>query len=147
MSRDNSPAEILRGALVKGGLGVLRSKTPKTAWPIFVGHMPNEPDSAICVYDTGGDKDGRIMKTGESIIHPGWQIRVRAPGHPEAYAKMNAIRKFIDTIRKESVVIGQDTYIIDALMLTSGPFSLGQETDGKRREIFTVNGTMTIALT
>lgn len=145
MSHIYSPADILRGALVGASKGNMPSASGD--WPIFVGHMPEEIDQAIGIFDTTGNKDGRVMKTGETIIHPGYQIRIRTIDYPDAYSKIHEIQKFLDTIANKVVSLGGDSYIINATSLKSGPFSLGQEPDSRRRENFTVNGTMTITLT
>jgi hypothetical protein len=143
MAYNHSPAQVLRAALIIRGQGELISVDPNTPWPIFVGHLPDEPDNAVCVYDTAGVRDGRIHVTGETIGHPGWQIRVRGGGYDVGYDKMKNVVDSLDTLRQISVVIDSDTYIIAATTRTSGPLSLGQEPDGSRRAGFTVNGTIT----
>jgi len=139
----HSPVEILRASLIAGGLGVLRSESPSEDWPIFVGHMPDAPDSAICVYDTAGVKDGRLM-TGKTIRHHGWQIRVRTTAYDTGFVKMAMVSDYLDTVLREIVVIDETTYVIQAVIQTSGPVAVGQEPDVKRRENFTLNGMMTL---
>ena len=139
----HSPAEILRASLIAGGLGVLRSESPLGDWPIFVGHMPDTPDIIICVYDTAGVKDGRLM-TGKTIRHHGWQIRVRTTEYDTGFVKMEMLADYLDTVLRETVVIDGITYVIQVVVQTSGPVSIGQEPDAKRRENFTLNGIMTL---
>lgn len=136
-----SPAEVLRVALVAYAVGVLPSAGGD--WPIYVGHLPDEPDDAICVYDTGGVRNGRLQGSGTSIEKPGWQIRVRADAHTDAHAKMKEVQGILDTIRRLQVVVGGVGYTIAAVTQTSGVLSLGQEPDAKRRIAFTLNGTLT----
>ncbi len=143
MSHDHTPAEVLRASLVAGAVGVLRSATPAGAWPVFVGHEPGTPDSVITVYDTAGIREGRMQKTGDSIGKPGWQVRVRALGHRVAYARMKLIAEHLDGILRETVAIDGDSYIIAAVKQTGTVLPLGQEPDGKRRDLFTLNGTIT----
>tara|TARA_R110002167_G_scaffold46072_1_gene137793 strand:- start:467 stop:904 length:438 start_codon:yes stop_codon:yes gene_type:complete len=137
----NSPAELLRASIVTAGFGT----QPSTAstWPVFVGHMPDLPDNSVCVYDTSGSLDGRVQRGGETIEHPGWQVRVRATDHPTGYAKIATIRNHIDTILREGIVIGASSYTIQAANLTGGVQTVGQEPEGTRRNNFTINGTLT----
>ncbi len=137
----NSPAELLRASVVAGLFGT--EPTAAGAWPVFVGHMPDEPDNVICVYDTTGLTDGRIQSNGETIRHPGWQVRVRATDHPTGYAKIAAIRNHIDGIIREGIVIGTHSYTIQAATLTGGVQTIGQEPEGTRRDNFTINGILT----
>lgn len=140
----HSPADILRYALVRADVGVLRSEnTDNAAWPIFTGHLPNKPDNALCTYDTQGSGDGRIMANGETIRHPGWQVRLRATEHQEAWVKARAIQKVLDGMRQLAVVIGNDTYTLLSVTQRSDVLSLGQETEAARREQLTLNGTLT----
>ena len=140
----NSPAEILRASLIVGSLGVLISTSPTGAWPIFVSHMPDTPDNVMCVYDTAGIKDGRLMRTGRTIKHHGWQVRVRAIEYDDGFVKIVMVADWLDTVLRETIVISGITYVIQSITQTSGPFAIGQEPEAKRREAFTLNGTMTL---
>jgi len=139
----HSPAEVLRASLVGAGLGVLRSKNPNAAWPVYVGHMPATPDNVVCVYDTAGRREGRLMGTGESQSKPGWQVRVRGRTHPVAIARMNLIKAHLDSILREAVRVGEVAYVIQAVTQTTTVLPLGQEPEGERRVHFTLNGTIT----
>ena len=143
---NHSPVEVLRAALIEGLCGTSPSQTPGGAWPIFVSHLPETPDNAICVYDTAGVKDGRLM-SGETIKHPGFQVRVRATGYANGFAQIEQIAIYLDTLHQEAVVVDGDSYRIVAVTQTSGPVSIGQEPDGKRREGLTLNGTITVQST
>jgi hypothetical protein len=105
--------------------------------------MPAKPDNAVCVYDTAGLRDGRLMPTGESMTKVGWEIRVRATDHPTAHGKIKDIKKYLDGIRMREVVLGGDAYTIASVTQTSGVLAIGQEPDAERRVSFTLNGTMT----
>jgi hypothetical protein len=138
---NNSSAELIRWSIVDGGLGT--NPSSGSAWPVFVGHMPDEPDNAICVYDTTGTIDGRVQSNGETIEHPGWQVRVRATDHPTGYPKIANIRNHLDAVLRQGVVINTFSYTIQAITLTGGVQSLGQEPDGTRRNNYTINGIIT----
>ena len=137
----NSPAELLRASIIAGEFGT--DPTDEEEWPVFVGHMPDEPDNAVCVYDTTGIMNGRIQSTGESIRHPGWQVRVRSSAHPTGYAKIASIRNHIDSIHREGIELSPYSYTIYAATLTGGVQALGQEAEVTRRDNFTINGILT----
>lgn len=136
----NSPAELIRQSVVMDGLGT--NPSDGGAWPVFVGHMPDEPANCICVYDTTGNIDGRIS-TGKTIEHPGVQVRVRAIDHPTGYPKITNIRNHLDSILRQGIVIGEYSYTIQAVTIIGGIQALGQEPDGERRNNFTINGILT----
>ena len=143
---NNTPADVLAEAIVQARLAERPSSVAagKTAvWPIFINTLPEKPDECIVVYDTTGRPDGRIMRTGETIRKPGWQVRVRARDHTAAFTRMSAIQDALDLILRLVVDINGSGYTIDAVTQTSGVLPLGQEPDAKRREGFTLNGTIT----
>ena len=148
MTPAHSPADILRQALVDAGVGTM--PTAAGAWPIFAAHLPDGTTNAICVYDTGGLKDGRLM-TGATITHPGWQVRVRAARQPDAWAKMEAIREALDAIGQTSVAIDAATYKLAAVSQTGDilKFSLPAKTENTtaNHEQITLNGTLTLKRT
>lgn len=115
-----------------------------SGWPIYVGHLPDKPDNAICIYDTSGVADGRDMRSEETITHPGWQVRVRATDYGAAQAKMKEVQKFLDTIRRTAVTIDGDDYRLEAVRQTGTPLALGQEQKAQRRDTITLNGTLTM---
>lgn len=143
MSHECTPAEVLRAALIAGGVGVLPASSPTPVWPIYVDHLAQSPDNAICVYDTSGRRDGRLM-AGESISKPGWQIRVRATNYVIAMRKMKAIQRELDSISQLTLTLDADDYLLEAVTQTGTPLSLGQEPEATRRDNITLNGTITI---
>lgn len=145
MSHEHSPAELLRRSLVLGGLGVLRSTNPTGAWPIYVGHMPDAPDEAMCLYDTSGFAQGRVLHAGDPTLieKPGIQLRVRAGGFRTGYAKVRALSRHLTDVYKQTVVLGADWYMIHAMHQTGTALAIGREPGGDRRELFTLNAVMT----
>jgi len=139
-----SPADILRQAIVNSGNASLASLSSDNEWPIFVGHMPDSPNDVLCVYDTSGNRNGRIMSTGENIDKPGFQLRVRADDYAEAYSKINEITTYLSTIKMNVVAISGTSYKIHSVTKIGTILSLGQETDSHRRCEFTMNGTLTL---
>lgn len=140
-------AAVIAAALAQGGCGVLPSRTPEDdtpVWPIYASHMPPTPDNAICVYDTTGYGDGRLQASGETVRHPGWQVKIRARTYLVGAAKMKCVQRLLDTMRRLQVVVGTDAYMIHAVKQTSDVIHMGQEEDADKRELFTLNGTITL---
>jgi hypothetical protein len=139
----SSAAEIIRALIIAGGLGVLYSTYPSGIWPVFVAHLPDTPDSVICVYTTAGVREGRIQTTGQSMGKPGWQVRVRSMDYQDGMNKIQEIAAYFDGVLRDDVDIESDTYIIQAITQTGTIIPLGQNNDKKRRYHFTLNGTIT----
>lgn len=140
-----SPADVLRAALIAGGAGDDPSALSGTSWPIFVDHLPQVPTKALCVYNTAGITEGRIMRTGETIRKPGWQIRVRAADLQTVRERVALIQKYLDTICQFPIAIDGELYFIVAVSQTGDALDLGQEPDAARRNNVTLNGTITLS--
>ncbi len=143
----NSPAEVLRQRLLDQGVGVDPDVDSSSDFPIYVGQMPDfvgAKDLAIAVYDTAGRNDGRIQRTGETLIHPGLQVRVRHNTYQDGYAKADEISQELDNTPAGTVVtVGGTDYVIDSLNRSS-IIPLGPEPDKRSRHSFTVNLLATI---
>lgn len=147
MSYTHSPAHILRTALIQAGVGVATETLNPGAvpvWPLSIGHLPKTPDNAMCVYDTTGKPDGRLMGTGETIQHPGFQIRVRSNSYQAAWSKISELQGTLNALVRRSVMIDGVSYSILSVTQTGSPLSLGQDADAARRDQLTLNGTLTI---
>jgi len=116
------------------------------SWPVFVSFLPGTPDSALCVYDTSGRQDGRIMATGEKVIHPGIQIMVRGFVYPEVRAKAESIAAALDAQQRSEVVMESAvSYILHNVSRTGDILPLGVEQEGdRRRHLFSINAVVTI---
>ena len=136
------PADILRQLLIQLGLG------SESVWPIFTGFFPGVPDEAMCCYDTAGKPDGRIMASGEQIIHPGVQVLLRGPDYLATREKAEAVAQALDGQRRTPVAIpGGETYLLHNVSRSGDILPLGMEEDGdRRRHLFAINSTMTVQL-
>ena len=134
----NSPAEIIYQLLLD-----LDLTEPGSS---FIGFFPDDPDSAVCVYDAVSKPDGRLMRTGERIEHPGVQIQVRGLAYEEVWAKANTIALALDALRKVSVVPSSEgSYIVDNVSRTGGVLSIGVDAvQGRRRHYFVINANITV---
>lgn len=116
------------------------------SWKTHIGFLPEVPDSAICVYDTAGKMDGRLMADGKQIVHPGIQIRVRGISYAAARAKVDAIALALSAVYFVSVAIDSNTaYTVQNVSQQGDIMSLGMEEEGdRRRHYFTYNATVTL---
>lgn len=140
-----SPAELLKNILTQNSL--LTEVSAKAAWPCFVAHMPDAetiPDNAACIFDTSPILDGRYMRTGESVEHPGNQILIRSFDYKLGWNKLQDIGAYCDSLYRVTQTVDDYQYTIQNIS-TGGILSLGLE-DGssKRRFMFTLNTTMTV---
>lgn len=137
--------KIIQRWLIDNGHGTLPSANG--AWPISSPILPPEGNEAICVGKTGDDLDGTILKTGEPIVHPDIQVRIRAKDHDAGWAKGAAIRNALVSMMNASVAvtIAPTTYnfLLCKFTLTADLTYVGLE-DQSKRPWFTINGTITI---
>jgi len=114
-------------------------------WSIFISFLPDLPDKAICIYDTAGKLDGRMMRTGEQIEHPGIQIRVRGPTYEETWLKAQAIALTLDAVQNSVVTTDEEEYIVHNVSRTGAIIPLGIEENTRgRRHHFTINMILTL---
>lgn len=137
-----SPAIILHQVLLDLSLGT----NDPALWPVFVSFLPELPDQAICMYDTAGTLDGRLMSTGERIDHFGIMIRVRSQLYPVAWEKVNEIALALDSVKRLSVAVSsEEFYVLHNVSRSGSIMSLGVEDEGSRRRYdFTLNAVVTI---
>lgn len=137
-----SPAEIIRALLIDREVA---DESLTADWAAFVGFFPNDPNYAICIFDTDGMKDGRLMRTGEVIEHPGIQIQVRGKSYGTTFTKANDISMQLDAQTNRTLIIGEDAYTVVNVSRTSPILHIGRETQGNRdRHLFSINALITI---
>jgi len=137
------PSKIIRQLLIDLDLA---AEGTSLDWSCFYSLFPDTPDSAICVFDTAALPDGRLMKTGERIEHPGIMVEVRAIVYEDAYTKAQAVAAALDSQIRSSVVLeGEGTYLLHNVSRSGSIIHLGIEEEGeRRRHSFTINATITI---
>ena len=137
---NRSPARILAQFLVDQGEAFL---TQSVDWCVQVNSMPAEkPDKRIAIYSTFARDAGSIMRTGQTLYHPGLQISVRAPTDEEAFDKIKNIQTKLDALYKDIVAIGGDSYTLQSFETMNPPFFLKQEEKNLRR-YYIINGNLT----
>lgn len=130
-------AAVLRAA------DVFTLPTDRESWPVYAGFFPDDPDEAAGVLNTTPIKDGRYQGTGETILHPGVQLLVRGTTDARAGAKVAAAVNAMDAALREAVEIGDESFVLQAATLRSGPVALGQEPE-RRRFLYSVNWTVSL---
>lgn len=83
----NSPAEVLKDILVAAGVGVFAAPT---GWGIYVSLLPDTPNTAITVNDTGGSEPSPKWL----LDFPSCQVMLRgnAGGYQALYQKAEAVK-------------------------------------------------------
>jgi hypothetical protein len=136
---DKSPADVLYHRLIE--------ESDLTAENLFVAFLPDQPDESVAIFDTAGRQDGRLLQTGEQIIHPGIQIQVRDKDYSAGWERANDIALLLDGFIKEEVAIESDgIYILHNVSRTGDIIPVGIETVAdRRRHLFTINAVVTIS--
>lgn len=141
----HSPAHILSTLLIADGLAGDPSKSE--LWPAFVNFLPNDlgPSSKqLSCYDTQGIRDGRILRTGEVIEHPGVQIRFRASQSHEAYSKAGDVALHLDALHRREIQLDSVSYLIINFSRQSPIVNMGTSREEKSFSNLTINYTLTI---
>lgn len=113
----------IKDMLVTEGLGVFMANT---GWSINIAVEPEEPDTAITIYDTGGVPDYTLINSANPVDHDTFQVRVRAISYIEGHAKALEINKFLD--KTDTYIETGGTYDVTyyTFQRSSGIISLGE---------------------
>lgn len=142
-----SPASLIQRYLVTEGVFDDPEDSGATA-PLYVAFLPDKRDEfalAAAVHDTTGLKDGRYMRGGQSVMHPGIQIMVRAQDYDVGFGKAQAALDALEASGGATVTVSSaEAYVLHSVSATGPVLSLGAEEGSKRRFLFTVNFLATI---
>lgn len=132
-----SPAEVVLNYL-KTVSGLL------AGYGSAVQSVPPTPDLFVTITDFDGHTNGRLLRTGEHVTHPGIQVRVRTRDFPTAHDKTIEILRALEAV-KGVAVAGRNstTYRFDSFTMTSLPTMILIE-EQARRHTFVLNGTVTL---
>ncbi len=140
----HSPADVLATLLVTLGAATDPEAATLGDWPVYVDSEPPTPDDVLTVYDTTARTFGRSMIDGETLLHEGVQVRVRATDHTTGLIKARAIRQKLDeVVHLNNVTVDGTDYLVWSVDTTS-LLKLGKETPTSKRSLFTINGTCSI---
>lgn len=141
----SSPAQVIRRLLIQL---TLAPDSLTAVWAPFTAFLPDAPDTAMVVYDTAGTQDGRIMRTGEKIEHPGIQIRFRSSNYPAAWEKAKAVADALDALPVGTIVAmvpTSETWRVQNVSRTGAILTAGIEEEGDRkRHNLTINAILTM---
>ena len=133
----HSGPEVIAAFLISKDVGTYPSDNGK--WPIFYGQLPDSPDSAIGIFDVDALSNGRLMRTGETMGVPGYQIRIRAKKYQHAREKAFEIHDHFDALRRIKVTVEDSKYHVQGIHQdTVHPAFIGP--DPEVRMNFTING-------
>lgn len=140
-----TPAEVVRELLIAAAL--VTRPSLRQAWPAYLTNMPDGDgvaDDAVCVYDTTPVTEGRVMRGGETIKHPGLQVKVRAKDYRAGWDKTSAIAERFDAVLRATVNLDGFVFLIQSIS-HGAVLPNGMEESTKRRFIFTLNCQLTIS--
>jgi hypothetical protein len=142
-------SHILRQLLIDATILEVTEGSPVKDWACYLGFLPDgapAPDNAACSYDTPGLLDGRLMKTGENIIHHGVQIKVRSKTYISGWRKIYDVAQKFETVKHATVVLEGTSYNVQAVSQVGSILSLGVDEGTKRRDLFTLNVAVSLSL-
>ncbi len=140
------PSTILKQYLIDSGVGLDPTASPSSDWGIYVSQLPDADgisDNTMAILDTSGIKIAKWMKNGQTYFNYGFQIIVRSNGYVEGFTQMKLVEDKLDSVKYTSQVYNSITYTMRNVNRTSS-FVLGQEEDKRRRQLFSVNGLLSV---
>lgn len=139
---EHNAAQLLVPYLVSKGV----ASNPGTGnlWPAYINFLPEQPDEALCVFDTVGEVQGREMRGGQWLEKPGIQIMIRAKTNANGVNRGLKIINALKELYMFNVTLTSPTkqYQIHSFQRTSPTYPLGQE-EGGSRLLYTLNGLIT----
>ena len=132
---NHTPAEMILKYIRDSGLA--------TGWATTYAKMPVEPVNIISVFDNMSQLDGKIMRTGQTVEHPGIQVRVRSEPYKDGWLKAQAILESMSQMLRETIVLTNpdQVYKIQAFTVTGSLMYIGQA-EKQQGQNFTFNGTI-----
>lgn len=141
----HSPAKILVAFFAKAGICSLPSEN--LAWPAYPNELPDTvaANNAVLFSDTAGMQDGRNMRSGQTIEHPGIQVMVRSLEQSAAWTQASIIATVMDAIYRQTIVLDTASYLLQSVSRKGSIIPLGRERQqsevAKNRFLFTINAT------
>lgn len=135
---NHTPSAMVGYLLRQAGFGSLPGSG---VWPVFETTLPDGDsvaDDAAGVIDTAGVKQGRLMR-GEVIIKHGVQVLVRSRVHKDGWQKADLASRLLSLIQNYPIVLDDDNYTIQSFTQTGDIIKMGQEPEGRRRWMFSIN--------
>ncbi len=138
-----SAANIMAQALINQGLGSDMEHLEE--WPTATNYLPDAPDEIIVVYSTSGLIGTKGQKEGKRWLSHGFQVLIRGVEREEVESKGLGIERWLDEgIKRLEVSLEGNSFMIHSCKLTSELTFIGLEETGRRRNLFSLNGRVTI---
>jgi Bacteriophage minor capsid protein len=145
----DSQSVIVQQFLIQNGIGTNPDPAGQNIWPIYKNFMPDAPglqDNILCVYETVGPKEDRLYN-GETVEHPGIQIKCRAVDDDAGWLKLANIAQLFDGLlpstQQALTIVNGNTYQFAGIHRKPA-MCLGQEDNEKRRFMLVMNAICTI---
>lgn len=113
-------------------------------WPYYVGRMPDSVNQGLVLTDTTPLLYEKGMRSLETLIYPGVQIRLRCNNYQLGYNKIRSIQRACDTLYREQISVDGCVYLLQAVRSSAGVFPLGH--DDRNRDEFTLNVLLTLSV-
>lgn len=132
----NPVTEDIKDRLVSGGFGVF-ADTTGNVFGIFISNEPEQPDTSITLYDTGGPPPGFFIDKKKPVFTDTFQVRVRSLTYLASSKKLIDINNFLAQIISFKVT-GVDSGELDVryLGITQTTHPLPLEKDNQDRHIW-----------
>ena len=125
----NAPSYDIMTILVGDGIGIFAGTS---GWSIYIGDMPEKPDTVVVIRDVGGEPLEGISVCPHTIENVNIEVYVRDLTYNAAYVKINEVQ---ETLNKLQTTIGQVQYT--RILRTDVPRFFGY--DETRRSIWRQN--------
>jgi hypothetical protein len=138
----NTPADAVAKFIERGLLDVVND----VVIPIHVGFRPETLNQIACT-DYSERKDGVLQATGEELVAPRVQVRVRHNDYPTAYLLVRNIGKALTALNQQDLLVldfPDGAYLFASFHVTSGPIYMGRDPRPGELENFSLNGEMTL---
>lgn len=135
----HSPKKVLAEYLVILGLAQQADST-NPEWPISVGAADQDTtDNWITIKSAGGWNEGKLHRTGESIIKPRCQIEVRGLVHGVAEKKLIEILEALSPVHRVTIPVdtegGTASYLLHNVHILI-PAAFLMEEEKNQRQIY-----------
>lgn len=144
-----SPAQVVFQLFVDLGLIKKPQDATKADWAGTWNYLPEDDsrDNWVVVFNTGGVKQGRLMGTGQEVIKPTVQLRVRSADAAGGWKKITELSTVLSQAAGQTVSVsdGVTTQLVKIknASVTSPPVSIGRA-ENQRRENHTANYMLTL---
>lgn len=147
MNLIHSPIDILVACLTNMTLGNSHDRTLNDEWPVFQSFLPSGKGAdadVLGVMEVPGFVDGRLMKSGETIYHPGLRIVARGRNHDVTRTKLITIGVAMETLHNYLVNLGGVSYSILTMTQTTSVMYAGIEDTETRLHQFAADFLMSV---